>query len=128
MILATSINAMGADALLEQAGEGAATIEATINSLIHTNPTMYFVSAFERAVAFLLQISLSVLVFFSVMKPELRFLFPLSIFLHFLLDVLAGLFQTGMITNIYLLEAIILIYTLGVAYFARSIYRKHIDL
>ena len=127
MILATSINAMGTDVLLEQAGEAAATIEATINSLINTPPTMYFVSAFERAVAFALQISLSVLVFFSVMKPELRFLFPLSILLHFLLDVLAGLFQTGMITNVYLLEAIILLYTLGVAYFARSVYRKHIE-
>lgn len=126
MILAVSLNAMGADAMLENAGETAASLQATIDVLTSTAPSMYMISALERTIAFALQVALSVLVYCSVMKKEVRWLFPVAIFLHFLIDILAGLYQTGLITNIYLLEGIVAAYTLGVAFFARQMYRKYV--
>ena len=124
MIMATTINTMGVDAILADAGELAPTIQATIDGFASTAPYMYFISALERCIAFVLQIALSVLVYCSVMYPGAKKLFPVAILLHLLIDVLAGFYQTGMITNVYLLEGILLIYTLAVAFYARGVYQR----
>ena len=81
------------------------TVAAAITALQTTPWYVFLVSAVERAAALTLHISLSVMVFAAVRQGRAGQYF-LAIFFHFVVDFFAGLYQTGMITNMALLEAI----------------------
>lgn len=64
-------------------------------------------SIWERCSSVLIHISCSILMFSAVREKGKGWLFPVSILLHGSIDVFAGLYQTGIITNAFALEALI---------------------
>ena len=76
----------------------------------------------ERIAAMLAHISLSILVFASVKDKDYKKL-VLAILLHAGIDVFAGLYQAGAITNVWLVELLVLAYSLILAFFASKKYK-----
>ena len=62
----------------------------------------------ERIIALSIQISLSVLVFYAVKEKKYIYFF-LAILCHAFIDFPAGLYQMGVISNIYIVELLILV-------------------
>ncbi|MDD4074775.1 MAG: YhfC family glutamic-type intramembrane protease [Eubacteriales bacterium] len=121
-----SLNAMGADAMLASAGAQAATVQASIDTLINTSAGMFFVSGIERMTAIALHISLSVLVFMAV-KRKRFILYPVAILLHAGVDFFAVLYQQGIITSIALIEILIAAVTAVIALYAVRLYQKDVQ-
>jgi uncharacterized membrane protein YhfC len=72
-------------------------------STISTTPSyMFLLSGVERIFAISIQISLSVMVFYSVFCKNKLWLFPLTILLHAIIDISPAAFQVGIIKNILL--------------------------
>ena len=80
-------------------------------------------SLFERLVGLLLQVLLTAWNFLAVTKHKLSFYFG-AILLHATIDFLAGAYQQGIASNILLIEAILVIYVLGVGLVTRQIWKK----
>ena len=80
-------------------------------------------SLFERLVALLLQVLLTVWDFLAVTKHKLSFYFW-AILLHATIDFLAGAYQQGIVRNILLIEVMLAIYVLGVGLLTRQIWKK----
>ena len=89
-----------------------------------TSPLAFLAGDFERIVAVILHISLSVLVWMSVVYGK-RILFPLAIFLHFLMDASSVLVNewTG---SIVIVEVVIAVISLGCAFFAYYLWKGKI--
>jgi len=127
MIMATTFNTMGIDAILADAGEQAPALQMAIDQAAAASPYLYFISPVECSISFILQISLSVLVYCSVMYPEANKLFPITLLLHFLISTLSTLHQTEVISTPYLMSVILLACTLGVAFYAYRVYQKYVS-
>lgn len=80
-------------------------------------------SLFERLVALLLQVLLTVWDFLAITKHKLSFYFW-AILLHATIDFLAGAYQQGIVRNILLIEVMLAIYVLGVGFLTRQIWKK----
>ena len=80
-------------------------------------------SLFERLVALVLQVLLTAWDFLAVTKHKLSFYFG-AILLHATIDFLAGAYQQGIVSNILLIEAMLVIYVLGVGLVTRQIWKK----
>ena len=78
---------------------------------------------FERLVGLLLQVLLTAWNFLAVTKHKLSFYFW-AILLHAAIDFLAGAYQQGIVSNILLIEAMLVIYVLGVGLVTRQIWKK----
>jgi len=70
-------------------GEALAQVEASIQTLIETQPLDFLMGGIERLFAIALHISLSVLVWFAVKKKGKIYLFPMAILIHALVDALS---------------------------------------
>lgn len=122
---AMTINAGQVDALLTSVpAESQGAMMGVIASLTGTAPAMYLVSIIERGAAVIVQLGLSVLVWFAVKNAKKIWLFPLAIALHMLLDFVAVVVN-GLTQNIVLVEVLIWVMALGIAAFARSIWKKN---
>lgn len=97
---------------------------AAINALQSSAPTLFLFGGLERVLALTMQISLSVLVFYAVYASGKRWLYPAAIALHALIDVPAALFQCGVITGIALVEGIVAVSAVILAFIAVSTHRK----
>lgn len=80
-------------------------------------------SLFERLVALLLQVLLTVWDFLAVTKHKLSF-YLWAILLHATIDFLAGAYQQGIVKNILFIEVMLAIYVLGVGLLTRQIWKK----
>jgi len=79
-------------------------------STISTTPSyMFLLSGVERIFAISIQISLSVIVFYSVFCNNKLWLFPLAIILHAIIDFSPAAFQVGIIKNILLVYILLCI-------------------
>ena len=76
----------------------------------------------ERISAMMMHISLSILVFAAVNGEKKKYLYPLAIVLHALTNVMAGLYQTGLVTNILLVELVTFACSVCIMIFGRKIY------
>lgn len=124
LALAISVNSAGAEALMSSVPvEAAETLKASIQALQTSSPFYFLISPYERIVALILHISLSVLVFTAVKRKKL-YLYPVAILLHALVDSSAALYQYGLITNIYLLEGIVTVLVFAITLFAYRFYRS----
>ncbi|MCM1224307.1 MAG: YhfC family intramembrane metalloprotease [Lachnospiraceae bacterium] len=107
------INSGQFDLLLAQAGENARQMEAlqalpqTIASM---SPLYLFMSLLERTSAVMFHIACSILVFCAARDKKKLWLYPLAILLHLLLDLIPGLYQSGIINNMYLVEGILFLF------------------
>jgi len=89
-----------------------------INALINTSSINFLVSGVERILAVTVHISLSMIVWCSVRAKGRLWLFPVSILLHAVFNIPAAMFQYGLISNIWLTEALLIIPTVLIAYVA----------
>lgn len=99
-------------------------LRANLTAIYTTPPYMYLISVVERLAAVCFHISLSVLVFMAAKRPGRLYLYPAAILLHALMDVFAVLYQKGIITSIITVEAIVILITAAVAYYAYRIYQS----
>lgn len=82
-------------------------ILAGIATLQETDSYLFLVSGIERISAVVIQISLSLLVWFSVNRKGKGWLFPAAIVLHAVIDAPAALMQAGAISSIALVELLV---------------------
>lgn len=95
--------------------------EALAQQLIGLQPYIFLFPGVERVFAMVLQISLSMIVLKAVTDRNYWY-FALAIALHAAIDFPAVLFQTGLIQNILLLEGIVAVFALAVAFLAYKLY------
>lgn len=100
-----------------------AAIAESTSALITTSPFTFLASGIERLSAIIIHISLSVLVWYSVKDKRKRYLYPAAIVLHALINVPAVLFQLGIMANIVLLEALIFVLAVGLAFTAYKLHK-----
>lgn len=99
-------------------------VRSSLMSLYTTAPYVYLLGAVERVATIAFHIALSVFVFIAVKRPGKWYFYPAAILLHTFLDIFAVLYQRGVITNIIIMEAIIIVITLITSYFAYRIYQS----
>jgi len=105
LILCISINlGMLENTQSALSGDALATLNTQVQLLTSTPSYMFLLSGVERLVAICVQISLSVIVFYSVARRDKRWLFPLAILLHAAADTPAAMYQVGVIKNIFVVE------------------------
>ena len=98
--------------LINSGAEALDAIPVPKEELIASQPWyMYTVAIGERILAMSLHISLSVIVFASVMMKGKWWLYPLAILLHALANTTAAMAQAGIITNIYVVYTGLIITT-----------------
>jgi len=98
--------------LINSGSEALSTLPAAPEDLIQSGPSyMYLVTIGERILAMMLHIGLSVIVFCAVMMKGKWWLYPLAILLHALANTTAAMMQAGLLTNIYLMYAGLIIMT-----------------
>jgi uncharacterized membrane protein YhfC len=85
-------------------GETLEQINTQITSLLATSPHLFLFSGIERLFAMCMHVSLSIIVFYSVYGENKLWLYPLAVVLHALADLPAAAMQTGIITNVYVVE------------------------
>ncbi|RDU23335.1 YhfC family intramembrane metalloprotease [Anaerosacchariphilus polymeriproducens] len=125
--LATSImiNSQGIEGILALVPESAKeTTKTGLESLITSQSYLYLITFEERVAAVILHVSLSVLVFVAVKNSRNKFLFPLAIILHALIDIIAVFAQKGIISSILVMEVIIAVFVIAVAIYASKVYKK----
>jgi uncharacterized membrane protein YhfC len=104
-------------------GDVLAAINGQIASLAAAAPYMFLISGFERLMAIIIQISLSVIVFYSVYNKK-PLLFPLAILLHAVIDIPAAAFQAGLLKSIFPVEGILLLLAAVSVFSAKFIHDK----
>lgn len=125
LVLALTLNSIGLEAYLETLPSTMhEQVSLTMETLINSSPTIYLASGIERMIAILFHTCMSVFIYFSVAKPNLKYLYPVAIFTHALFNVPAALYQKGIIQNLLLLEVIILLFTGIVAVFTYRLYQS----
>jgi uncharacterized membrane protein YhfC len=104
-------------------GDALAAMNSQIDSLSASAPYMFLISGFERLMAIAIQLSLSIIVFYSVYNKKL-YLFPLAILIHAIIDFSAAAFQVGVIKNVFLVEGIVLACAIATALLAKYIHDR----
>lgn len=92
-------------------------------SLSTTPPDIFLVSGIERLIALVLQIALSLFVLKAAAEKKWLY-FIYAILIHAGVDMLAILFQTDIIRDIYVLEALVLLATAAAAIIAFRISKR----
>jgi uncharacterized membrane protein YhfC len=105
-------------------GDALAAANYQITTIITTAPYMFLVGGFERVFAIAVHISLSVVVFYSVFGKNKLWLYPLAILLHAIVDITAMLFQTGVLKSIFVVEVIVCVFAVCLAFFAKYLHGK----
>lgn len=103
LVVAIMAGSGGASALTQNAA-----LAAQVQTLATVPPYMFLMSGIERMLALAIQISLSVLVFYSVYASRKLWLYPAAILLHAAIDAPAALMQTGVLNNVFVLEGMVL--------------------
>ena len=104
-------------------GDQLAQAQQSIGLLISTPSYQFLLGGVERIFAIILQISLSVLVWFAVKWEGKLYLYPLAILFHFAVDAAAALLS-GLGVNVVVIEAVVAVLTTAVAFFARRLWRE----
>ena len=103
-------------------GDVLAQVEASIQALITTPSYQFLLGGVERIFAVILQLFLSVLVWFAVKKKGKGYLYPLAILIHFLVDALTVVLS-GLGVNMIKIEIVIGILSVLTAFFAKKVWR-----
>jgi uncharacterized membrane protein YhfC len=104
-------------------GQALEQMNVQLYALINTESYMFLLGGIERIFAVTIQISLSVIVFYSVYSKKI-WLFGLAILLHAIFDIPAAAFQVGVIENLLLVEVIVFLCTAAVAALAIYVHKK----
>jgi uncharacterized membrane protein YhfC len=105
-------------------GDALTRLNAQINALSTVNPAMFLVAGMERIFAVGIQISLAVIVYYSVYRKDKLYLYPLAVIIHALTDVPALLAQTGIIKHIAVVEICAGISAVVLIVLAKTVHEK----
>lgn len=83
-------------------------ISSTYNQFVNSSSFLWLMPGVERIIAMVIQISLSIIVFYAV-KEKKYIYFLVAILCHALIDFPAALYQVGVISNVYIVEIISLV-------------------
>jgi len=125
LIYAALINS-GATGLLTEGLEGAQlqAVENIFAQLCEASPLLFLAGSAERLIAITFHVSASVLVWYAAKNGgNYILLYPLAILLHLLLDAIAVILNSYGI-NPWLLEAVVLIFSIAVALLAGYIWKR----
>lgn len=99
-------------------------VVTTINAIVDsTTVSSALATCVERVASLALHIALSIIVFTALRNNQLSGI-PIAIALHAFVDVFAGLYQSGVITNIWVVELLIIIYSFCVSFYAFQKYKS----
>ena len=128
LIYSIMINTGSSDALLAPlTGELKAQVQSAIQALITTPSYQFLLGGVERIFAVALQISFSVLVWFSAKKSGKRWLFPAAIGLHALVDA-ATVIMAGNGVNLFLMEAVVGVFALLYVLIAKLVWKANVEM
>lgn len=124
-----------ATAVMLNAGQGPALLaavpaeqlplaESQLAALAGLPPLTFLAGGAERLVTMALHIALSMLVWMAVTKRLPAWAWAAAVALHAGADVAAGLYQTGVLTNIWLTELLVAAYTAAVCCGVWRVYRR----
>lgn len=99
-------------------------LKMVASSIAGFKPSDMMVSIWERISAMMVHIGCSIIVFKGARENGKLWMYPLAILLHTAVDCIAGMYQTGYITDVYVCEAIIFAASLMVFAFAVFTYIK----
>lgn len=129
LVYIVMINSGQFDTILAQvaatAPEQLETLEALPQALSQATFVTLALSAVERVSAVLIHISCSILMFRAVREEGKLWLYPVAMLLHASIDMIPAMYQVGILTNLYLIELLLLIW--GLAMFTvcfRFVYKK----
>lgn len=125
LVYSVMMNSGNAQALTTGlSGDTLTQVQQAMNTLATTASPMFLVSILERGAAVILQISLSVLVWFAVKKGGKMFwLYPLAIALHMAIDT-GSVILAAYVPHILLVELYVYILAIAVAVLAWKIFQK----
>jgi len=102
VVLSIAFNA----GMIEKFGLPAQTVEQ-LAAAKDMNPFLHLAGGFERISAVVIQISLSLIVWHSVIKKGKWWLYPVAILLHAAIDAPAALMQSGVLKSVVITEGIV---------------------
>jgi uncharacterized membrane protein YhfC len=119
------LNTGGAEAITGKLqGNALAQLNTQINTLLNTAPYMFLIGGIERIFAITVQLSLSMIVYYSVHGKNKIGLFPLAIILHAIVDIPAAAMQVGIIKKMLFVEGLVFLGTILVSVFAIQIHKQ----
>ena len=104
-------------------GELRAQVEEVLRTLITTPAHQYLLGGVERVFAIVLQLSLSVIVWFAAKKKNRVWLFPVAIAIHFLVDA-AAVAAAGLGAPALAVEALVGVLAAAAAVFAWFVWKR----
>lgn len=99
-----------------------AAFQAVLSQLAAASPATFLIAPIERIIAIIFHIALSVIVWMSITRKR-ALLFPLAIFLHFMVDTAAVILSRQGL-GMWLTELIILLMTVPVAWYAYRLFKN----
>jgi uncharacterized membrane protein YhfC len=105
-------------------GQALEKINAQITALLTTSPYLFLVSGIERVFSIGIQLSLSIIVFYSVYGKNKLWLYPLAVLLHAAVDMAPAATQAGVIKNIFFVELLVMISAIVSIIIAKYIHEK----
>ena len=116
LLSAVMLNAGMLGAAFAQMTEEAANAQAVaFIDMVNSPPVTFLAGGVERLAAVTFHVCASVLVWTAVTKPGRIWLYPAAILLHAVFNIPAALYQTGVISNVWLTEAMVVASALLVA-------------
>lgn len=91
------------------------TIDFIQQQLVQTPWWMYLVAVVERIVAILFHVSATLLVLYGVVRKQMMYVW-LAVIYHACLDFAPALYQAGVLTNIWIVEGILMIFAVFAIY------------
>ena len=122
MVFGILIGTGNTDLVVSMLGEE--TSKQIENTIAVTAPHMFLVGGIERLFAITIQVSLSVIMFYSVYGKGKIWLYPLAIVLHAVVDVPAAAMQAGVLKSILLVECLAGVSAVILATVALLVHRK----
>ena len=95
-----------------------------MGTLTSTAPYMFLISGIERIFAIGIQMSLSIIVYYSVFGKNKIWLYPLAILFHAIIGIPAAAMQAGILKNIFLVEGFVLLSSILLILFTKYLHDK----
>lgn len=117
-VIALTVNAVGAEQFIQMSTNGNAELAETLGQQLDAIAAVDFVSVlpalYERVIAMVCHVCMSVIVYKAASQRGKFWLYPTAIALHALLDAPAAMYQTGIITSIPVVYAIMTVFAAAV--------------
>ncbi|MDR1222272.1 MAG: YhfC family intramembrane metalloprotease [Tannerella sp.] len=105
-------------------GEALEQVNAQVAALLTAPSYSFSISGIERIFAIAIQISLSVIVYYSVYGNNTLWLYPFAIIVHAIVDIPAAALQTGIVKDVNTVELLVCISAIILMIIAKKIHGK----